>query len=64
MAVQDHLGGEGRMAADLDRQVAPVAIENVKGIVVDVRGRRLSFDVVVGADGPNHGRCPTDRDQK
>ena len=52
------------MAADLDRQMAPVAIEDVKGIVVDVRGWRLSFDVVVSADGPNHGRCPTDQNQK
>src|SRR5215472_1033047 len=64
MAVQDYLGGEGRVAADLDRQMAPVGIENVKGIVVDVRGRRLSFDVVVGADGPNQSWCPTDQDQK
>ena len=40
MAVQDHLRGEGRMAADLDRQMAPVAIANVKGMVVDVKPPR------------------------
>ena len=64
MAVQHHLGGERRMPANLDRQMAPVGVENVKGIVVDLRGRRLSFDMVVGADVPNQGRCPTDQDQK
>src|ERR1700756_691343 len=29
MAVQDHLGGEGRMPADLDGQMAPVRVEDV-----------------------------------
>src|SRR5438477_2001246 len=40
VAVQDHLGGEGRMPADLDRQMAPVGVEDVKRIVVDI-GHRL-----------------------
>src|SRR5713226_9733278 len=29
VAVQDHLGGEGRMPADLDREMAPVGVEDV-----------------------------------
>src|SRR6201997_871476 len=32
VAVQDHLGGEGRMPADLDGQMAPVGVEDVKRI--------------------------------
>src|ERR1700751_5775019 len=59
MTVQDHLGGEGRMPTDLDRQMAPVAITDVKGIVVDVRHRLFSFDVVVRADIPHRCRRPT-----
>src|SRR6266566_1075604 len=36
VAVQDHLGGEGRVPADLDREMAPVRIEDVKRIVVHI----------------------------
>src|SRR6267378_8206181 len=36
MTVQDHLGREGRMPADLDGQMAPVRIEDVKRVVVDI----------------------------
>src|SRR6516164_585449 len=36
VAVQDHLGGEGRMPADLDGQMAPVGVEDVKRIVVHI----------------------------
>src|SRR5215468_11394447 len=53
MAVQHHLGGERRMAADLDGQMTPVAVEDVKRVVVDIGERFLSFDVVVGADSPH-----------
>src|SRR5467141_4059222 len=47
MAVQDHLSGERRMAADLDGQMAPVRVEDVKRVVVHIRHRLLSFDVVL-----------------
>src|SRR4029077_6585475 len=36
MAVQDHLGGEGRMSADLDGEMAPVSIEDMERVVIDV----------------------------
>src|SRR6266478_4270018 len=36
MAVQDHLGREGRMPADLDGQMAPVRVEDVKRVVVHI----------------------------
>jgi hypothetical protein len=49
MAVQDHLGGKGRMPADLDGQVAAVAVEDVKRVVVDIWHRLLAFDVVLDA---------------
>jgi hypothetical protein len=32
MAVQDHLGGEGRMPADLDGQMPPVRVDKVKRV--------------------------------
>src|SRR5689334_3146752 len=47
MAVQHHLSGERRMPADLDGQMAPVGVEDVERIVVDVRHRLFSFDVVL-----------------
>src|SRR5512133_399292 len=52
MPVEDHLGGERRMPADLDGDVTPLGIENVKGVVVHIRHRFLSLDVVVGAYVP------------
>jgi hypothetical protein len=44
MAVQHHLGGKGRVAADLGRQVAPVPVEDVERVVVDKGERLLSLD--------------------
>jgi len=44
--------------------MAPVAIKDVKGIVVDVRHRLFSFDVVLRADIPHRCLRPTDQDQK
>ena len=64
MTVQDHLGREGRMPADLDGQMAPVRIEDVKRVVVDIGHRLLSFDVVLRADIPHRRLRPTDQDQK
>jgi hypothetical protein len=53
MTVQDQLGGEGRMPAELDGDVAPLRIENVERVVVHIGHRLLSFDVMVGADVPH-----------
>ena len=64
VAVQDHLGGEGRMPADLDGEMAPVGVEDVKRIVVDVGHRLLSLDVVLCADIPHRRLRPADQDQK
>src|SRR6266403_3444626 len=64
MAVQDHLGREGRMPADLDGQMAPVRIEDVKRVVVHIGHRLFSFDVVLRADIPHRRLRPTDQDQK
>src|SRR6201981_937511 len=63
-AVQHGLGGEARVAADLDRQMTPVAVEDVKRVVVDIGELFLSFDVVVGADSPYRGLCPADEYEK
>jgi hypothetical protein len=35
MTVEHHLGRERRVAAELDGDVAPLGIEDVKGIVVE-----------------------------
>jgi hypothetical protein len=34
MTVEDYLGREWRMAADFNRDVAPLGIEDVEGVVV------------------------------
>src|SRR5258707_15495273 len=47
MAVQDHLGRKGGMTADLDGEMAPVRVEDVKRVVVDIGHRLLAFDVVL-----------------
>jgi hypothetical protein len=44
---QDHLGGERRMPANLDCQMAPVGVKDMER-VVDVRHRLFAFDVVRG----------------
>src|SRR5260370_25943322 len=64
MAVQDDLSGERRMAADLDGQMAPVRVKDVKRVVVDIRHRLLSLDVVFRADIPHRRLRPTDQNQK
>src|SRR6267142_1282464 len=61
MTVQDHLGREGRMPADLDGQMAPVRIEDVKRVVVDIGHRLFSFDVVLRADIPHRRLRLTDQ---
>ena len=37
VAIQDDLGGKGRMTADLDGQMSPIRIDNVKRVVVDIQ---------------------------
>src|ERR1700694_3399576 len=43
MTIQHHLGGERRMAADLDGDVAPVGIEDMERVMIDVGHRFLSL---------------------
>ena len=52
MIVQDHLGGEGRVAADLDGDMAPLGFEDMKRVVVDIGHRLLSLQVMVGFHVP------------
>ena len=58
MTVQDYLGGERRMSADFNRDVAPLGIEDMERVVVHIGHRLLGFDVMVGADVP-HRRLGT-----
>ena len=53
VTVQYHLGGERGMPADLDGQMAPVGVEDVERIVVEIGHRLFSFDVVLCADIPH-----------
>src|ERR1700737_2604316 len=64
MAVQDHLSGKGRMPADLNGQMAPVRVEDVKRVVVDIGIGFFRYDVVLRADIPHRRLRPTDQDQK
>ena len=52
------------MPTDLDGQMAPVGVEDMKRIVVHVGHRLFSFDVVLCADIPHRRLRPTDQDQK
>src|ERR1700757_2735192 len=56
MAIQDDLSGERRMAADLDGQMAPVRIEDMKRVVVDV-GHRLFSPMWCFALTSHTGAC-------
>ena len=58
MTVEDYLGRERRMAAYFNRDVAPLGIKDVEGVVVHIGHRLLGFDVMVGADVP-HRRLGT-----
>jgi hypothetical protein len=62
MAIQDHLRRERRMPADLDGDVSPVTIENMKRVVIDIR--LLFLEVIVRADVAHRRLGSTDQDQK
>src|ERR1700722_2197603 len=64
MPVQHHLGGEGRMPADLDSDVAPLGIENMERVMIDVRHRLLPLDVMIGADIPHRRLCAAHQNEK
>ena len=44
--------------------MSPIRIDKVKRVVVDIRHRFLSLDVVLGADIPHRCLRPSDQDQK
>ena len=48
--VQDHLHGKRRMPTDLDRDVAPLGIEDMKGVVIYVGHRLFALEMVRWAD--------------
>ncbi len=64
MTIQDHLHGEGRMSADLDGEMAPVSIEDMERVVIDIGHRHLSLDVVIRADIPHRRLRATDQNHK
>ena len=64
MPVQHYLGGEWRMPADLDSDVAPVGIHNMKRVMIYVRHRCLPLEVMIGADIPYRGPRATHQNQE
>ena len=52
------------MAADLNGEVAPLGIEDMERIVVDIGHRPFWFDVVVGTDVPHRRLGPAHQNQK
>src|SRR5215831_3753632 len=64
VAIQDDLSGERRMTTDLDGQMPPLRVANVKRVVVDIRHGLLSLDVALCADIPHRCLRPSDQDQK
>ena len=64
MTVQDHLGGERRMPADLNGDVAPLGIEDMKRVMIDVGHGLLALDVMVGADVPHRRLGAAHQNQK
>jgi hypothetical protein len=47
MPVEDDLSRKGRMAADLNGHVAPVGIQDVKGIMIHIRHGLLTFQIML-----------------
>jgi hypothetical protein len=64
MAVKDHLSREGRMAADLNGEMAPLRIEDMKRIVVDIGHRPFWFDVMIAGDVPHRRLGSAHQNQK
>ena len=64
MTVQHYLGGEWRMPADLDGEVAPFWIEDRKRVMIDVGYRLLTLDVMIGVDIPDGRLGAAQQNQK
>ena len=62
--IQDHLGGKGRVAADLDGDVTPLGIEYRKGLMVHIRHRLLTLDVMLAANVPDRRLGASHQNQK
>src|ERR1017187_3992589 len=62
MAVQDYLGGERWMSADLDGDMPPVTVENMKRVVVHIRF--LPLEVIIRLHVPHRCLGSTGQDQK
>ena len=53
------------MAAYLDRDVAPVGIEDVERVMIHIWHRLLSFEpMLLGTDVPHWSLCTCDQDQE
>src|SRR5258708_1343242 len=62
MTVQDHLRGERWMSADLDGDMPPVTVENMKRVVVHIW--LLPLKVIIRLHVPHWRLGSTDQDQK
>ena len=64
VTVQHNLSGKRRVPADFYGEVAPVRIEDMKRVMIDVGQGLLSLDVMVGADIPNRRLSAADENKK
>src|SRR5882724_11572972 len=64
VTIQHDLSGKRRVPADFYGEVAPVRIEDIKRVMIDVGHRLLSLDVMVGADIPNRRLSAADENEK
>jgi hypothetical protein len=64
MTVEDHLGIKGRMRAELDSQMPPLWVHDMKRILIDIRGLGLDVgDPLLGAvDLENGHGCQSSND--
>src|SRR3990170_2582130 len=57
MSIEDNLSGKGGMGTELDRQVPPLRIQNMKGIMVDVSDFPLNVGDALLRAGHMKNRC-------
>ena len=64
MAVQNDLGGKRRVPAQLERNVAPLSVQDVERIVIHVGRRRFPGDSAIRVDVPHWRRRAAHQDQE
>jgi hypothetical protein len=68
VSVEHHLQGKGRMAAHLDGEVAPLSVDEVKVVMINLRpalaGLQVRHVTFTAVDFPHQRRCLGHENQK